>query len=137
MTNIKQQIAHIENFFDGLRPKFKLAVRRVEPKWCAKHLGTIHIFEGEDLSFEAIRERFGGGKFYIKIKGKDGRYLGHRTITICGEPLEDWRPIHRKTKSVTSCPLPFSSIDNEKDKENSEIDPLRKLLDFVATVMEK
>lgn len=67
------------------RPKYRLFVRRVEPKYCAKYLGTMDIDDGEQFSFNTFRDIFGGGKFYIKVKDGYGNYIGHRTVTICAD----------------------------------------------------
>jgi hypothetical protein len=79
----------------GLRPELRLAIRRIEPEWCAKYLGTIYIDQGDEFCLETIKRRYGGGKFQIKLKDARGRYLGHRTVTIFGEPLENGLPVQQ------------------------------------------
>jgi hypothetical protein len=73
-------------------PKLRAAISRVEPVWCAGYLETIEVYDREDISFATIRDRYGGGKFNIKIMGKKGRYLMHRTAHISGPVLESGVP---------------------------------------------
>ena len=93
-------------------PKYRLAVRRVEPKWCARYLGTVYIEEGEELSVDSIRQLYGGGKFYIKIKGPKGRYLGHRTLTICGEPMGHGHPVRIASSAEAPVASEVCSVGN-------------------------
>jgi hypothetical protein len=79
----------------AVAPKVKIAVRRAQPKWCARYLGTIDVEVFGDFSLDTIREAFGGGTFYFKFKDPHGRYLAHRTARISGVPLENGLPIPR------------------------------------------
>ena len=70
----------------GPKPLLIITVRRVEPKRCAKYLGTVYV-EDEDVDLhELIQQEFGGGRFYLQIKDSNGRYLAHRTVAIAGAP---------------------------------------------------
>jgi hypothetical protein len=67
----------------GWPPLYKAAIFRSEPESGAGYLGTVDVYDREDLSFEALRAEFGGGTLRIKIKDSNGRYLAHRTTKIC------------------------------------------------------
>jgi len=81
----------LRNF--GPKPLLIITVRRVEPKWCAKYLGTVYVQPGDFNIYEIIRSRYGGHRFRLQIKDSNGRYLAHRTISICAEPLDNGIPI--------------------------------------------
>lgn len=70
--------------FLGPRPLLIITVRRVEPKWCSGYLGTAYIETEDEDIHDVIRRRFGGGTFRLQIKDAKGRYLAHRTVSICG-----------------------------------------------------
>jgi hypothetical protein len=94
------KIQTIEELADRLigipEPIFKVTVHRTEPEKYAGYLDTIDVFGPNDASPGALIELFGGGKYTLRIKDAKGRYVGHRTITICGEPLQKGRPSRGK-----------------------------------------
>lgn len=97
MTINKELQAKIDRFFSefGPRPDFKVAIYRVEPKWCAGYIETVDVFEPNDVTLDDIRDSHGGGKFHLKIMDARCRYIENRTITISGEPLQHGRSIGR------------------------------------------
>ena len=70
----------------GPRPLFIITVRRIEPEMYSGYLGSIYVHSEDDSLFETLRQEFGGGKFYLQIKDSKGRYLEHRTVSICAPP---------------------------------------------------
>jgi FtsZ-binding cell division protein ZapB len=141
MSENWQQNLDVERFFSefGPNPRFKVTVRRAEPVWCSGYLETIDADE-EEFTWETIRDRYGGGKFYLKIKDGHGRYLGHRTVKIADRPMENGRPISweeyskrisesrtakRKTESACEC----AELREELDSYEAEVQGLHELVD--------
>lgn len=107
----------------GYAPRYKVSVNRVEPKWCAGHLGTIDVECREDISLDEIRDEFGGGMFYFKIKDGHGAYLGHRHARIDGRPMLNGRPIH---------PSEIAAAETPRENPACECAELRKRLEELS-----
>lgn len=135
MSKNSQQTEEIARTFPdiGFRPMFKMAIRRVEPKWCAGYLETIDAYDHEDISFESIRDQFGGGRFYVKILDCRGRYLEHRSMHIAGEPLENGCRIYKKQKIDN--PGKLLPVPDNKSTEN--IAALREQIDALTAQVEE
>ena len=117
----------------GYRPMFKVAIRRVEPKWCAGYQGTIDVDDQEDISFESIRDEFGGGRFYLKIQDSYGRYLAHRSMKICGEPRVNGCRIYKEQKIDN----PKKLLSQPDNKSTEDIAALRGQIAALTAQVEK
>ena len=69
--------------FLGPDPLLIVSVKRIKPKWCAGYLGSVYIDTEDDDIHEIIRGEFGGGTIRLQIKDAKGRYLAHKTVSIC------------------------------------------------------
>jgi hypothetical protein len=107
----------------GCAPRYKISITRVEPKWCAGHLGTIDVECREDISLDGIRDEFGGGLFYFKIRDGHGTYLGHRHARIDGRPLLHGRPIP---------PSQIAAAETPRENPASDDASLRKRLEELS-----
>jgi hypothetical protein len=52
----------------GSGPKCRLAIYRARPEWCSGYIEAIEIYSPEDVSLEYLRDAYGGGTYYIKVK---------------------------------------------------------------------
>lgn len=69
----------------GVDRHAKLSIQRKGPDNDWEHLPRIPT---EDFDVETVRERFGGGEYRIRIRGKGGTFIGtSHTFKIAGEPL--------------------------------------------------
>ena len=126
MSRSEQEEAELRRLLGDLAvgPKFRVAIRRFTPEWCSGYLGTIEVYDREDVGLDSIRDEFGGGKLGLKFMGQGGCYLAHKTIKICGEPLEDGLPIpHDRVRGN-----PAQSRPVRDDEARDEIAVLRKQL---------
>jgi hypothetical protein len=48
--------------------------------------GYCATYDAGDLSLDAIREQFGGGKYRIRVVDQGGKYIGNATVEIVGLP---------------------------------------------------
>ena len=135
MSRNRQRTDEIARTFPdlGFRPMFKMVIRRVKPKWCAGYLETIDAYDHDDISFESIRAKFGGGKFYIKVQDCHGCYLEHRTMHIAGEPMKNGRVIY-KSDIIGN---PVESLAGHHDDTTADIDALREQIATMTAQVEE
>ena len=107
MSKRSPKLEELTEYLVGMEePIFKVTVRRTEPENYAGYLDTIDVHDPEDISLNTLIESYGGGKYSLRIKDPRGRYIAHRTLQICGPPLQKGRPSRsRRLREADTAPL--------------------------------
>ena len=101
-------------------PIFKVTIRRTEPEDYAGYLDTIDVHGPDDVSIGTLIELYGGGKYSLRIKDARGRYIGHRTVQICGPPLQRGKP-SRSRRMVEADTAPLKKEINQLKVEQKRL----------------
>ena len=72
----------------GVDGEYKFTVSRVARK-PGEQSGYCATYQAGDLSLDAIRDQFGGGKYKVRVTDSGGRYVANRTLEIMDVPKRD------------------------------------------------
>lgn len=72
----------------GASDEYKFTVSRISST-PGKPAGYCATYGAGDLSLDAIRESFGGGKYRIRVTDAQGKYVNNRTVEIVELPKRD------------------------------------------------
>ena len=72
----------------GVDGEYKFTVSRVARK-PGEQSGYCATYQAGDLSLDAIRDQFGGGKYKVRVTDSAGRYVANRTLEIMDVPKKD------------------------------------------------
>lgn len=72
----------------GVDGEYKFTVSRVARK-PGEQSGYCATYQAGDLSLDAIRDQFGGGKYKVRVTDSGGRYVANRTLEIMDVPKKD------------------------------------------------
>lgn len=100
-------------------------VFRISPS--APKGAMIDVVSPSEATLEAIKEKFGGGKYYFRVRDRNGVYVKGRRVTFAIEGAP--KPAADAAPPPTPAPAPVSDVPN------AIIDALRALPQLVATTV--
>jgi hypothetical protein len=138
MSKRMSRLEELSEYLVGIEePVFKVTIRRTEPEDYAGYLDTIDVHEPEDISLNTLIELYGGGRYSLRIKDAQGRYVGHRTIQICGRPLQRGRSSRReKLQEIESVTLrkEVAFLRAEQKQLRERVDALSAQMGMLAGI---
>ena len=138
MSKRMPMLGDLSEYLVGMEePVFKVTIRRTEPENYAGYLDTIDVHEPEDISLNTLIGLYGGGRYSLRIKDARGRYIGHRTVQICGPPLQRGRSSRGKTlqeNEKVSLQKEIMHLKAEQKQLREKVDSLLSQLGMITSI---